>query len=85
MPVAHGEKVGQWQSLWPDVTAPRLCMLSKRRMQPPAVGEIPSISAYGRTVVAGDRTPANLAARRGGGIHIPSEDPSEKIRAAGSD
>ena len=57
----------------------------KKRMQPPTREAIPPIPAYGRTVVAGDRTPANLAARRGGGIHIPSEDPSERIRAVGSD
>jgi hypothetical protein len=36
-------------------------------------------------VVAGEGTPNALAARRGGGINIPSEDPSEKLRAVGDD
>jgi alkanesulfonate monooxygenase SsuD/methylene tetrahydromethanopterin reductase-like flavin-dependent oxidoreductase (luciferase family) len=57
----------------------------KKRMAPLAPEAIPTISAYGRSVVAGDKTPANLAARRGGGIHIPSEDLSERRRAAAGD
>lgn len=59
----------------------------KRWMQPLTGDAIPSIAAYGRTVVAADGTPKALAARRGGGIHIPSEDLSERVReeAAGND
>jgi alkanesulfonate monooxygenase SsuD/methylene tetrahydromethanopterin reductase-like flavin-dependent oxidoreductase (luciferase family) len=54
----------------------------KQWMQPLATGAIPSIPAYGRSVVASDGTPKALAARRGGGINIPSEDPSERPNAA---
>ena len=57
----------------------------KKWMRPLAPDKIPPIPAYGRSVVAGDATPTNLAARRGGGINIPSEDPSEKLRAVGDD
>jgi hypothetical protein len=52
-------------------------------MQPLAPDAIPPIPAYGRSVVAG--TPNAIAGRRGGGINIPSEDPGEKLRAAGDD
>ena len=44
--------------------------------------EIPTIAAYGRTVVAGAPTAA-LSARRGGGIEIPTEDFAEKSLIAG--
>jgi alkanesulfonate monooxygenase SsuD/methylene tetrahydromethanopterin reductase-like flavin-dependent oxidoreductase (luciferase family) len=54
----------------------------KQWMQPLAADAIPSIPAYGRSVVASDGTPKALAARRGGGINIPSEDPSERPAAA---
>ena len=54
----------------------------KNWMLPLAPDAIPSIPAYGRSVVASDATPKALAARRGGGINIPSEDPSELPRAA---
>ena len=54
----------------------------KKWMEPLAPGAIPSIPAYGRSVVASDATPKALAARRGGGINIPSEDPSERTNAA---
>ncbi len=54
----------------------------KKWMQPLAAGEIPTIPAYGRSVVASDGTPGALAARRGGGISIPSQDPSEMVKAA---
>jgi hypothetical protein len=54
-------------------------------MRPLAPSAIPPIPAYGRSVVAGEGTPNALAARRGGGINIPSEDPSEKLRAVGDD
>ena len=57
----------------------------KQWMRPLASDQIPVVPAYGRTVVANDATPSNLAARRGGGINIPSHDPSEQIRAAGDD
>ena len=57
----------------------------KKWMRPLAPDAIPPIPAYGRSVVAGDGTPNALAARRGGGINIPSEDPSEKLRAVGDD
>jgi hypothetical protein len=43
------------------------------------------VPAYGRSVVASDATPNAIAARRGGGINIPSEDPGEKLRAVGDD
>ena len=56
----------------------------KKWMRPLATDAIPSIPAYGRSVVA-DGTPNAIAARRGGGINIPSEDPSEKLRAVGDD
>jgi hypothetical protein len=55
----------------------------KQWMQPLATAAIPAISAYGRSVVAGAPNP--IAARRGGGINIPSEDPSERLRAVGDD
>jgi alkanesulfonate monooxygenase SsuD/methylene tetrahydromethanopterin reductase-like flavin-dependent oxidoreductase (luciferase family) len=57
----------------------------KKWMRPLAPDAIPPISAFGRSVVAGDGTPNAIAARRGGGINIPSEDPSEKLRAVGDD
>jgi hypothetical protein len=57
----------------------------KKWMRPLAPNAIPPIAAYGRSVVAGEGTPNALAARRGGGINIPSEDPSEKLRAVGDD
>jgi len=56
----------------------------KKWMQPLAREAIASIPAYGRSVVAGG-APNPIAARRGGGINIPSEDPSEKLRAVGDD
>ena len=56
----------------------------KQWMPPLAPDAIPSIPAYGRSVVA-DGTPNAIAARRGGGINIPSVDPSERARAAGDD
>ena len=56
----------------------------KTWMQPLAPDAIPSIPAYGRSVVA-DGTPNAIAARRGGGINIPREDPSEQQHAAGND
>jgi hypothetical protein len=55
-------------------------MARKKVMQPLAADDIPSILAYGRSVVA-DGTPGALAARRGGGINIPSADPSERAAA----
>ena len=55
----------------------------KKWMQPLAPEAIPPIPAYGRSVVAG--TPNPIAARRGGGINIPAEDPSEKLCAVGDD
>jgi alkanesulfonate monooxygenase SsuD/methylene tetrahydromethanopterin reductase-like flavin-dependent oxidoreductase (luciferase family) len=54
----------------------------KKWMAPLAADEIPIIPAYGRSVVAGAPTAAALSARRGGGIEIPTEDPSEKRPAA---
>ena len=54
-------------------------------MRPLAPDTIPSIPADGRSVVASDAIPNPFAARRGGGIHIPSVDPSEKAAAAGND
>jgi hypothetical protein len=57
----------------------------KQWMRPLAPDAIPPIAAYGRSVVASDGTPTALAARRGGGINIPAEDPSERVRAAGDD
>jgi hypothetical protein len=57
----------------------------KKWMQPLSRDAIPPIPAYGRSVVASDGTPTALSARRGGGINIPSEDPSEKVRAVGDD
>ena len=57
----------------------------KTWMRPLAPDAIPPIPAYGRSVVAGEGTPNALSARRGGGINIPSEDPSERVRAAGDD
>jgi hypothetical protein len=56
----------------------------KKWMRPLAPETIPPIPAYGRSVVA-DGTPNPISARRGGGINIPSEDPSEKLRAVGDD
>jgi len=56
----------------------------KNWMQPLAREAIPSIPAYGRTVVA-DGTVNSVTARRGGGINIPSRDPSEQPFAAGND
>jgi alkanesulfonate monooxygenase SsuD/methylene tetrahydromethanopterin reductase-like flavin-dependent oxidoreductase (luciferase family) len=56
----------------------------KKWLQPLASTAIPPIPAYGRSVVAG-AAPNAIAARRGGGINIPSEDPSEKLRAVGDD
>jgi hypothetical protein len=52
----------------------------KKVMQPLADGAIPSILAYGRSVVA-DGTPSAIANRRGGGINIPAQDPSERAAA----
>jgi hypothetical protein len=57
----------------------------KKWMQPLPRDAIPSIPAYGRSVVASDGTPNAIAARRGGGIHIPAEDPSERVLVAGDD
>ncbi len=56
----------------------------KRRMAPLERAAIPPIAAYGRSVVAGDATPASISARRGGGINIPTEDPSERRPRAGT-
>ena len=56
----------------------------KNWMQPLAREAIPPIPAYGRTVVA-DGTVNSVTARRGGGINIPSRDPSEQPFAAGND
>jgi hypothetical protein len=28
--LAYGERVGQWRSLWPDVTTPRVCTPPRR-------------------------------------------------------
>jgi hypothetical protein len=50
----------------------------KKWTQPPAQEVILPIPTYGRSVVAGG-TPNPIAARRGGGINIPSEDPSEGL------
>ncbi|HST75840.1 MAG TPA: LLM class flavin-dependent oxidoreductase [Acetobacteraceae bacterium] len=55
----------------------------KKWMQPLAPEQVPSIAAYGRTVVAGGPVAGALAARRGGGIEIPTEDLAEKVRATG--
>ena len=60
-------------------------MKRKKWMAPLAPGAIAPIPAYGRSVVASDGTPNAIAARRGGGINIPSEDPSEKPRAAAAE
>jgi hypothetical protein len=57
----------------------------KTWMRPLPPDSIPAIPAYGRSVVANDGTPNAIAARRGGGINIPSEDPSERVRVAGDD
>ena len=57
----------------------------KKWMQPLAPAAIPPIPAYGRSVVAGERIATAVTARRGGGINIPSEDPSERLRAVGDD
>ncbi|MFL5282862.1 MAG: LLM class flavin-dependent oxidoreductase, partial [Rhodopila sp.] len=57
----------------------------KKWMRPLAPDAIPPVPAYGRTVVASEGTPGALSARRGGGINIPSEDPSETVPAAGDD
>jgi len=57
----------------------------KKWMRLPAPDAVPPILAYGRSVVASDATPGALSARRGGGINIPSEDPSERTRAVGDD
>ena len=57
-------------------------MKRKKWMAPLAPDAIPPIPAYGRSVVASDGTPNAIAARRGGGINIPSADPSEPPRAA---
>ena len=60
--------------------APYIEAALKRKtwMRPLAPDAIPPIPAYGRSVVATDGTPNAIAARRGGGINIPSEDPSER-------
>ena len=55
----------------------------KKWRAPLAADAIPTIPAYGRTVVASDPTPGSLSARRGGGIAIPTEDYAERKRAAG--
>jgi alkanesulfonate monooxygenase SsuD/methylene tetrahydromethanopterin reductase-like flavin-dependent oxidoreductase (luciferase family) len=57
----------------------------KKWMQPLAPAAIPPIPAYGRSVVAGERVATAVTGRRGGGINIPSEDPSERLRAVGDD
>jgi len=57
----------------------------KKWMHPLAPEAIPPIPAYGRSVVASGGTPNAITARRGGGINIPSEDPSERLRAVGDD
>lgn len=64
--------------------APFIAAALKRKkwMAPLAEDEIPTIAAYGRTVVAGAPTAA-LSARRGGGIEIPTEDFAEKSLIAG--
>lgn len=54
----------------------------KRRLPPLAEADIPVVEAYGRSVVAGAPPPGAISARRGGGIDIPTEDPSERNRAA---
>jgi hypothetical protein len=58
-------------------------MKRKKWMQPLTPEQVPSIAAYGRTVVAGGPVAGALTARRGGGIDIPTEDLVEKVRAAG--
>jgi len=58
-------------------------MKRKKWMQPLTPEQVPSIAAYGRTVVAGGPVAGALTARRGGGIDIPSEDLVEKVRATG--
>ncbi len=64
--------------------APFIAAALARKQKMPALARdaIPPVPAYGRTVVATDQTPSNLAARRGGGIHIPSADPAEERPAA---
>jgi len=64
--------------------APYIEAALKRKTWMPALprDEIPPIPAYGRTVVASVATPTALAARRGGGINIPSEDLAERPRDA---
>jgi hypothetical protein len=57
----------------------------KKWMRPLAPDAIPPIPAYGRSVAASDGTPNAITARRGGGINIPSEDPSERLRAVGNE
>jgi hypothetical protein len=54
-------------------------------MRPLAPDAVPSIPAYGRSVVASDAIANASTARRGGGTHIPSVDPSEKAATAGDD
>jgi alkanesulfonate monooxygenase SsuD/methylene tetrahydromethanopterin reductase-like flavin-dependent oxidoreductase (luciferase family) len=55
----------------------------KKWMAPLSEAQIPTIAAYGRSVVAGGPVAGALAARRGGGIEIPTEDLAEKKRATG--
>ena len=60
-------------------------MRRKTWMRPLAQDAIPPIMAYGRSVVATEGTVNSVTARRGGGIHIPSQDPSEHRHQAAED
>lgn len=64
--------------------APFIAAALKRKtwMAPLAPEAIPTVAAYGRTVVAGGPVGSALAARRGGGIDIPAEDPADRASAA---
>jgi alkanesulfonate monooxygenase SsuD/methylene tetrahydromethanopterin reductase-like flavin-dependent oxidoreductase (luciferase family) len=86
MPVLKADQVGRDARKQAEL-APYIEAALKRKKWMPALAPdaIPPIPAYGRSVVASEGTPNAITARRGGGINIPSEDPSEKLRAVGDD
>jgi len=83
MPALKADQAGR-DARKAEELAPFIEAALKRKtwIAPLPEAQIPNIPAYGRTVVAGGPVGGALAARRGGGIQIPTEDPSERQGAA---